>query len=82
MLGVLLASDDATQQTHVLKAFSGQVSACSLTRAARVLRCNCALALRVTDKLTAQMNGAWVVPGWAPPLGSVRHDNSPVYSLA
>jgi hypothetical protein len=28
------------------------------------------------------MNGAWVVPGWAPPLGSVRHDNSPVYALA
>ena len=28
------------------------------------------------------MNGAWVVPGWAPPLGSIRHDNSPVYSLA
>ena len=29
MLGVLLASDEATQQTHVLKAFSGQVSASS-----------------------------------------------------
>ena len=28
------------------------------------------------------MNGAWVVPGWAPPLGSVRHDNSPLYGLA
>ena len=28
------------------------------------------------------MNGAWLVPGWAPPLGSVRHDNSPVYAAA
>ena len=28
------------------------------------------------------MNGAWLVPGWAPPLGSLRHDNSPVYQLA
>jgi hypothetical protein len=30
MLGVLLASDDATQQTHVLKAFSGQARGASL----------------------------------------------------
>jgi hypothetical protein len=28
------------------------------------------------------MNGAWLVPGWAPPLGGVRHDNSPMYTLA
>jgi hypothetical protein len=74
MLGVLLASDGS--KTHVLKAFSGQVT---LQRSAEHA---CASRSDVSVHALHQMNGSWLVEGWAPPLGGVRHDNSPVYQLA
>jgi len=36
----------------------------------------------VLKAFSGQLNNVWEVPGWAPPLGTIRHDSSPVYTAA